>query len=125
MMRMPARAEIDAAERRVVQSRQIAHDRLRGVRAAYRVTLARPSTLMMVMAVAGVAAFCLARPLRRASSSGVVGIATTSSVAGVVGAFILQYGMRHLPFFLRQVWTVWQARVARAAPDLSKASASA
>ncbi len=125
MMRMPARAEIDAAERRVVQSRLIAHDRLGLVRVAFRATLARPSTLVMVMAATGVAGFCFARRLRRPSSSAGVRIATTSSVAGVVGAFILQYGMRHLPFLVRQLWAARQTGAARVDSGLSEASASA
>ncbi len=120
MMRMPSLATIEAAERRVVQSRLITRDRLYRVRVAYRAALARPSTLVLVMATAGVAGFWLTRRRRATASSAGARIATASSVAGVVGAFIVQYGMRHLPFFLQQVWAAQQARVARAAPELSE-----
>jgi hypothetical protein len=79
----------------------------------------------MVMAAAGVAGFCLVRRLRRPSTSAGVQIATTTSIAGVVGAFILQYGMRHLPFFVRQLWAAQQTRAASVGPELPEASASA
>ena len=124
MMRMPARVGIEAAERRVSQSRLITHDRFRAVRVAYRATLARPSTVVWVMATAGVAGFWLTRRLRATSSPAEVRIATKVSVAGVVGTLIVQYGMRYLPVFFHQIWAASQARADRAGPELSKASGS-
>ena len=46
--------------------------------------------------------------------------AKTTSVAGVMLAFITRYGMRRLPMILQQVWTAWQKRASRIDPDMPK-----
>lgn len=121
-MRAPDLAAIYAAELRVAQSKQDTRDGLRRVRVAFRAALARPSTLALVAGAAGLLGIWLARrpqPQATSSSAGVAVAATTSAV-GLVLAFIVRYGMQHLPLILQQVRAAWQSRAARVGPELSK-----
>lgn len=126
MMRAPTLAAIDAAELRVAQSKLNTRDSLCRVRVASRAALARPSTLAVVAGAAGLLGFWLARrPQPRAtSSSDGVGVATTTSAAGLVLAFIMRYGMQRLPLVLQHIWAARQKRPAQAGPDISKSSAA-
>lgn len=120
MMRAPTRAAIYAAELKVAQAKRDARDSTSRVRVALRATLARPTTLALIAAAGGLYGFWLARrPQPTAtktptstSASTSTAVATTS-VAGVVLAFIVRYVMQHLPFILRQLWAVRQRRAAR------------
>jgi hypothetical protein len=66
--------------------------------------------------------FWLARRPQPQSTSSPDGaaVAKTTSVAGVVLAFIMRYGMQRLPVILQQVWTAWQKRASRIDPDMPK-----
>ena len=124
MMRAPTLAAIYAAELRVAQSKGNTRDSLRRVRVAFRATLARPSTLALVAGAAGLFGFWLARrpqPQATSPSDGAT-VAPTTSVAGLVLAFIVRYAMQRLPFILQQVWAARQKRAARVGPDMSKTS---
>ena len=124
MMRAPTLAAIYAAELRVAQSKRNTRDSLRRVRVAFRATLARPSTLALVAGAAGLFGFWLARrpqPQATSPSDGAT-VAPTTSVAGLVLAFIVRYAMQLLPFILQQVWAAQQKRAARVGPDMSKTS---
>jgi hypothetical protein len=126
MMRAPTLAAIDAAELRVAQSKLNTRDSLCRVRVASRAALARPSTLAVVAGVAGLLGFWLARrPQPRAtSSSDGVGVATTTSAAGLVLAFIMRYGTQRLPFIFQQVRRAWQKRAARVGTPVPKSPAT-
>ena len=106
MMRAPGLAAIHAVELRVAQSRRDTRVRLHHARVAFRASLARPVTLGMVAAGAGLFGFWLARgpraPSRRGSSR-TEGAAASPSGASVVAAFVVRYGMQHLPFILQQI----------------------
>jgi hypothetical protein len=122
MMRAPSLAAIHAAESRIAQSGRDARDGLRRARVAFRANLTRPSTLALVVGVAGLLSFWLARkpqPPATSSPAG-VSVATTASVAGLAGAFIVRYAMKHLPFVLQQAWAVRQKHAARTGRELSK-----
>ncbi len=111
MIRAPTKAAIYAAELRVVQAKQSTRDSFCRARVALRATLARPFTLALVAGAAGLLGFWLARrpqPLATFSSDG-VGVATTTSRAGLVLAFIMRYGMRLLPFILNQFRATWRS----------------
>jgi hypothetical protein len=122
MMRAPTLAAICAAELRVAQSKRNTRDSLRRVRVAFRATLARPSTLALVAAAAGLLVLWLARRPQATSLADGVGIATTTSAAGLVLAFIVRHAMQRLPFILSQVWAARQKHTARVAPVMSKSS---
>ena len=115
MIRAPTLAAIYAAELRVVQAKQSTRDSLCRARVVLRATLARPSTLALVAGAAGALGFWLARrPQPRATfSANGVGVATTTSAAGLALAFIVRYGMQRLPFILQQVRAAWRSRMAR------------
>ena len=117
----PTLAAIYAAELRVAQSNGNTRDSLRRVRVAFRATLARPSTLALVAGAAGLFGFWLARrpqPQATSPSDGAT-VAPTTSVAGLVLAFIVRYAMQRLPFILRQVWAARQKRATRVGPDMA------
>jgi hypothetical protein len=122
MTRAPHQNAIYAAELRVAQSRWNTQESLRGVRVAFRATLARPSTLALIAGTAGPVGFWLARQPQPQSTSAFDGAAAakTTSVAGVMLAFIMRYGMQRLPMILQQVWTAWQKRASRIDPDMPK-----
>ena len=122
MIRAPDLAAIHAAELRVAQSARNVSDSLRRARVAFRATLVRPSTLALAAGAACLLGFWLwrrPRPQATSSSAG-AGVAATASVAGLLGAFVVRYGMQYLPFILRQARAAQQKRVTRANPDLSK-----
>lgn len=116
-MRRPAMAAIEAAEFRVAQSRQSIGDSLRRARAAFVANLTRPSTLLLAAGAACLLMWRFARRPRAAASPYGLGIATTTSVLGVVLAFAVRYGMQGLPFIARQVWA---SRRKRAAPTVQE-----
>jgi hypothetical protein len=66
--------------------------------------------------------FWLARQPQPQSTSAFDGAAAakTTSVAGVMLAFIMRYGMQRLPMILQQVWTAWQKKTSRIDPDMPK-----
>jgi len=111
MMRPVDRADIQAAELRVARSRSDTRDSLARVRRAAMTALARPSTLLAVAAVAGLATFFLARrtkPATTASSDGVAVTAAKTSAIGLLLAFLLRYALQRLPEVLRYVWRTSQ-----------------
>jgi len=122
MMRAPDPAVIHAAELRVAQSARDARDGLRRARAAWRAKLAQPATLALAAGTAGLLGFWLARRLKPRASSPPVGAGTvgTVSAAGLLGAFIMRYGMQYLPFVVQQVRAARRERAAPAVPELSK-----
>jgi hypothetical protein len=112
MMRMPKLTAIYAAELRVAQSMQKTQDSLHRVRAAFRATLARPSTLGLVVGAGGLLGFWLARRPQGISPANGVRVATTASAAVLLRALIVRYGMQHLPDIFRQIWAARQNRAA-------------
>ena len=106
MMRAPTLDAIYAAELKVAQSKQDTRDSLRRVRVAFRATLARPSTLALVVGAGGLFGLWLARRPQATSASDGGGVATTAPAAGLVLGFIGRYVMQHLPFILRR----WRSR---------------
>lgn len=120
MMRRPATAAIQAAELRVAQSRQSIRDSLRRARAAFAANLKRPPTLLLAAGAACLLIWRFARRPRAGTSSDGMGIATTTSVLGVVLALAMRYGMQSLPFIARKVWATRQKRAVQAAPDMPK-----
>ena len=102
MTRAPTPAAIHDVEARVAQSRRDIGERVRRATVAMRANLARPSMMAVVAGAAGLIAFWMARrhSPRAPSSAGVAG---TTSVAGLVGAFVLHYITQQLPFVVRQV----------------------
>ena len=122
MMRAPNLAAIHAAELRIAHSMRNSRDGLRRAQVAFRANLARSSTLALIAGAAGLLGFWIAhRPQpRTASSSAGVGTAATASAASLVLAFIVRYGMQHLPVILQHAWAAWQRRAASVAPEPSK-----
>ena len=121
MKKAPTRAAIHAAELRVAQAKRNTRDSLGRAGVALRAALARPTTLALVAAAAGLLGFWIARrPKRVPTSSGEIGAAKTSSAAGVALAVILRYGLRRLPFVVGQLWAARQKRAARTGSDMSK-----
>lgn len=110
MMRMPDRAEIAAAERKVAQSMQNTQDSVRRVRAAFRATLARPATLLLVAGAAGVAGLWLTRRRHATPSSIGVRVATATTIAALMRQAIVRYGMQVLPVLLQRLRAAWQKR---------------
>ena len=123
MTRAPTLAAIHAAELRVAQSRRDTTDGVRRARLALQATLARPSTLVFVAGAAGLLGYWLARrqpPQRVAPSSEGLAIAATTSVAGLVLAFVVRYAMQHLPSVLEQLWAARHPRVTPVAAPTAK-----
>lgn len=120
MTRAPTLDVIYAAELRVAQSKQATLDSLRSVRVAFRATLARPSTLALVVGAGGLLGMWLARRPQATARSDAGGGATSVSTRGLVLAFIGRYMMRRLPFILREVWAAQPKRATRVCPDMSK-----
>lgn len=110
MRRTPDLAAVEAVELRIAQSRQNTLKSLRRVPVAFRATLARPSVSAALVGAAGLAGFWMGRlpksapPLQEASGTKI------ASFAFIVRAFIVRYGMDHLPFVLTQVWAARQRR---------------
>jgi hypothetical protein len=111
MTRAPDLTAIHAVELKVAQSRQKTLDSLRRVPVAFRATLARPSTIAVFAGAAGLLGFWIARRPQPVATSHEAGVARIASTAFLVRAFVVRYGMDHLPFILRQVWAAWQKRV--------------
>jgi len=125
MKRAPDLAAIHAAELRIAHSMRNSREGLRRAQVAFRANLARPSTLALSAGAAGLLGFWIARrpqPGANSSSDG-VRVAATASVASLVLAFIVRYGMRHLPVILEHAWAAWQRRAASVGPELSKSPA--
>jgi hypothetical protein len=110
MMRMPDRAEIAAMERKTAQSMQNTRDGVRRVRAAFRLALARPATMLLVAAAAGVAGFCFTRRRYAAPSSAGVRVATATTIVVWARQAIVRYGMQLLPVLLQRLCAAWQKR---------------
>lgn len=110
MMQMPDRAEIAAVERKVAQSMLNTQDSVRRVRAAFRAPLARPATLLLVAAAAGVAGFCLTH--RRPATPPSIGarVVTTTTIAVLMRQAIVRYGIQLLPVLLQRLRAAWQKR---------------
>lgn len=123
MTRAPTLAAIHAAELRVAQSRRDTADGLRRARVALRATLARPSTLALVAGAAGLLGFWLARrrpqPQATPASDGAA-IVTSTSVAGLVLALIVRYGMQRLPSVLQRLWAARRQPVTPVDPTAAK-----
>ena len=122
MMRAPTRAAIHAAERRIAEAQQGTRDSLRRARAALRATLARPSALALVAVSAGVLGFWFARQSQlRAPVTPADGAAVAkTSAAGLALAFVTRYGVRWLPFIVRQIKSASEKRAGRTGADISK-----
>lgn len=120
MMRRPATAVIQAAELRVAQSRQSIGGSLRRARAAFAANLTRPSTLLLAAGAACLLVWRFARRPRAGTSSDGLGIATTTSVLGLVLALAMRYSMQSLPFIVRQVWAVRRKRTAQAGHEIAE-----
>lgn len=105
MMRMPALADIEAAELRVSQARLETLDGLRRARTAFRATLARPVTLVAV-AAASLVGFRLLRRSKRTTGTPSVGFVATAAVAisGLLRAMIVRHGMQYLSALAQRVW---------------------
>lgn len=111
MMWASYRADIDAAERRVVQSTQNTRDGFRRMRVAFRTAIARPSTLLMVLGAAGLAGLAFARRTRPAPSSGAastgVRVAIATAIAVAAKSFILNSAKRYASTAFQHAWTAW------------------
>lgn len=92
MMRMPGAAAIEAAERRLEQSRRDARERRLRVRLAWRAALARPVTLTL----AAGAAFLVGYRVQGSRHESSPEAAVPSGRIAVVAAIAFQYAMRHL-----------------------------
>lgn len=113
MMRAPDQADIRAAELKLSRSRTDARDSLARARHAASVALTRPSTLLAVGAVAGLLAFFLGRRSRPVAAPPPDSVATTAaktSVIGLVLAFLVRYGMQHLPGVVSYAWRTHRER---------------
>ncbi|MEO7726523.1 MAG: hypothetical protein ABIS45_04670 [Burkholderiales bacterium] len=118
MKKPPTLEAIYAAELRVVQARQRTRDSLIRARVrarvAVRATLARPLTLGLVAVAAGACGFWLMRRGRTRRAAVSAGVATKTSVAGLLVAFAMRYGRPALPFILRRARVAWQQRALHA-----------
>ncbi len=94
---------IHEAELRVMQSSRNVRESLGRVRTAFRVGVARPSTLLKVAGVTGLFCFWLARRTGPRPDNTVEGLRDTAvtSVLGLLTAFIVRYGMRRLAVIFR------------------------
>ena len=103
MMRIPDLASIRAAELRIEQSRRDAREHLARARAASRSILARPSTLALTAAAAGVLGLWMTRRARPPTNvATVVNAAAKTSVIGLTLAFLARYAVQILtPLALR------------------------
>jgi len=118
MKRAPSLADIEAAELAVVRARRDARAALGRLNHAVRTSIARPSSLALVAAVAGALGYLAGRPIRRApqsSSPAEGGVAKTSAAALLLG-FASRYLMRRLPFMLQQFWATVPVRSGKAGP---------
>src|SRR5262245_11426891 len=104
MMHPPDSDAIRVAELRVAHSVLETQHRLHRVRAAFRATLAKPTTLVLAAGAGGLVGFWLAgRP--RGVAARVSGSPTRGATAGgVVAGFAVRYVMQRLPLILSQVW---------------------
>lgn len=91
MMRMPGAAAIDAAERRLEQSRRDARERRLRVRLACRAALAKPVTLALAAGAAFVVGYRVHGDRHESSPEAAV----RSGRIAVVAALAFQYTMRH------------------------------
>ena len=126
MMRAPRQTAVYAAELRVAQSRFDTLTGLRRASGAFRAALIRPSTLALIVAAGGLLGFWLVRGRRPQApyASGPVAVAATTSVAGLVMAFVLRYAAQNIPLILQRVWVAAQKRSSRVDPNRSKLSAT-
>lgn len=122
MIRAPDLAAIQAAEARVAQSWQNTRDGLHRANVAIRATLAKPSTLALVVGVTGVLGFWLARRKQPQPTLSVdkTGAANASPTLALVWAFIVRYGIQGFPFIVEQVRMVRRQFAARADAEMSK-----
>jgi hypothetical protein len=133
MTRAPTPAAIYAAELRVAQAKRNTRESLQKANTAFRAALVRPTTLLGVLAASGVVGFFLARRPKKvqvsSAPSETASVAATTSLAGVILAFIVRYVMQRLPFILQRVWALRrQDRAASAAakhdPDMAQSSST-
>jgi hypothetical protein len=82
--------------------------------------------LALLAGVAGILGFWLARRVRPKATSPAagVGVAATTSAAGLVLAFVMRYGMQSLPFILQQVRAARQRPEARVGAAVAKSPAT-
>lgn len=121
MIRAPKLDEIQAAERRVSQSKQNTLDSLRRVPAAFKAVLARPSTLIVVLGAAGLFGFRLARRSRAIpSSDDGLNVAARPAAAGVVAVFIARYAMQYLTSIFREAWAARKQGAVQTGANVSR-----
>lgn len=105
MMRTPDLAAIRAAELRLEQSRRDTREHFGRARAASRMILARPSTLALTAAAAGVLGLWMTRRARPSTNAAtVVNSAAKTSVIGFTLAFLARYAMQILPPHVLRHW---------------------
>jgi hypothetical protein len=133
MKRAPGRADIDAAELRLVQSRRATLDGLRRAKSALSETLAQATTLAWIAGAVGLLVFWRARAHRRknllANSQPSVSaeekiVAPTPSLFGIVMALVMRYGMQGLSFMLEQARLARQKRAERTEVGVSNLPAT-
>ena len=122
-MNRPASKEaIYAAELRVVEAKRATREHFDRSRTALRTTIARPTTLAAVFALATGAGFWLTRKEKRptkvtyrsrSSSEAATTAAASTSIAGLVLAFAMRYAMERGPALAKALWMARQQRVAR------------
>ena len=126
MMRFPALAAIDAAELRLVQSKHNVRLSVDRTRSALRSAVARPSTLVLVAVVSGIAAFLLSNRLRPSVNS--VRNSTDSPIRAssrsLVRTFVSMYGARLLIFALQRGAAAAKQSGSRVTTDMPSTSAT-
>lgn len=126
MMQFPTLAAIDAAELRVVQSKRNVRVSVDRTRSALRAAIARPSTLVLVAVVSGIAAFLLSNRLRPSVNS--VRNSTDSPIRAssrrLVGTFVSMYGARLLIFALQRGAAAGKRSGSRVNADMPSTSAT-
>jgi bacteriorhodopsin len=121
MKHAPTLAAIDAVELKMEESRRRTREGLGRVEAAFRQTVARPSTIAAAVGIAGVAGlagFLLSSrrpsvPRRRTVYATGAGVAVASSVAAIARLLLSRYGVKGLTLVVRQFRKTWSRRAAR------------
>jgi hypothetical protein len=106
MRHIPGKAEIAAAEIRVVQARAETLANMRRIPAALRVTLSKPKSLALLGGAAGLFGIWLERQGRvrdAPPASPVADAAKTTSVVALIVAFVLRQAVQNLPLILQQL----------------------
>lgn len=107
MIRIPSRAAIEDAERRLNHARQNTSSGFARARLRFREKIARPASIAMLAGAAGVLAFWLA-PRRRRKASAVAGQRASSAfLSHPILLSLAEVSIRALPFAL------WRMRVAQ------------